>query len=46
MDFLKRTFKGPIPYLILAGIGLWIGLTLLLPPGFKGISMKLLPVPK
>ncbi len=40
MDFLKRTFKGPIPYLILAGIGLWIGLTLLLPPGFKGISTQ------
>src|SRR5688572_22458855 len=40
MDFFKRIFKGPIPYLILAGVGLWIGLTLLLPPGFKGISTQ------
>jgi cell division protease FtsH len=40
MDFIKRIFKGPFPYLLLAGIGLWVGLTLLLPPGFKGISTQ------
>ncbi len=40
MDFFKRIFKGPVPYIVLAGIGIWIGLTLLLPPGFKGISTQ------
>jgi cell division protease FtsH len=40
MDFLKRIFKGPFPYLILAGLAVWIGLTLLLPAGFKGISTQ------
>ena len=39
MDF-KRIFKGPIVYIVLAIIAVWIGSTLLLGGGFKVISTQ------